>query len=73
MMFMSAPYSISDRIELLHSRALRYKQLAEALYDRRTAAEVSIYADELEAEVSRLEKWVRSHCGLNSSRAALAP
>ena len=70
---MSALYSIAGRIELLRSRALRYKQLAGALYDGRTAAEVSIYADELEAEVSRLEKWVRSRCGLDSSRTALAP
>jgi len=70
---MSAPYAISDRIELLRSRAQRYKQLAEVLYDRRTAAEVAGYADELEAEVNRLEKRERSHSGLDAGRAAFAP
>lgn len=67
---MSAPYSITDRIELLRSRAQRYKQLAEVLYDRRTAAEVSGYADELEAEVNRLEKWERFDRGQDAGRAA---
>jgi len=70
---MSASYSITDRIELLRSRAERYKQLAEVLYDQRTAAEVAGYADELEAEVNRLEKWERSRSGLDAGRAAFAP
>jgi hypothetical protein len=70
---MSASYSVPDRIELLRSRALRYKQLAEALHDRRTAAEVAIYADELEAEVSRLEKWEHIRGGRDLSRTAFAP
>lgn len=70
---MSASYSIPDRIELLRSRAQRYKQLAEALFDHRTAAEVAVYADELAAEVSRLEKWEVSHRGLDADRTALAP
>ena len=69
---MSAPYSVIDRIELLRSRAQRYKQLAEVLYDRRTAAEVSGYADELEAEVNRLENWERSRSVQDAGRAALA-
>jgi hypothetical protein len=69
---MSASYCIADRIELLRSRAQRYKQLAEVLYDRRTAAEVSGYADELEAEVNRLEKRERSGNALDAARIAFA-
>ena len=69
---MSAPYSVTDRIALLRSRAHRYKQLADALYDRRTAAEVSRYADELEAEVSRLETWDHSHRGVDRGRATFS-
>jgi hypothetical protein len=70
---MASSYSIPDRIELLRSRAQRYKQLAEALYDHRTAAEVAVYAKELEAEVGRLEKWEGSHRGQDRDRTALAP
>jgi hypothetical protein len=62
---MSVPFSIPDRIELLRSQTQRYKELAEALYDRRTATEVSMYASELEAEICRLEKWEHSHRGLD--------
>jgi len=69
---MPASYSIPDRIELLRSRAQRYKQLAEALYDHRTAAEVAVYADELQAEVSRLEKWEGTLRGLDADRTASA-
>jgi len=50
----------------------RYKQLAEVLYDRRTAAEVSVYADELEAEIIRLEKWESAHLGVETGGAAFA-
>jgi len=70
---MSAAYTIPDRIEVLRSRAQRYKQLAEVLYDRRTAAEVSVYADELQAEIHRLEKWENSNHGLDMERNAFAP
>ena len=69
---MFVPYTVPDRIELLRSRAQRYKQLAEALYDQRTAAEVSVYADELEAEIVRLEKWKSSHLGVEKGGAAFA-
>jgi cytochrome c553 len=70
---MSASYSIPDRVELLRSRTQRYKQLAEALSDHRTAAEVAAYAKELEAEVGRLEKWEESHRGQDRGRTTLAP
>jgi hypothetical protein len=40
---MSVPYSVADRMQLLRSRAQRYNDLAEALHDRRAAAEVSGY------------------------------
>ncbi len=70
---MSAPYSVADRMELLRSRAHRYKELAEALHDRRSAAEVSGYAGELEAEIIRLEKWERVDGGLDAGRTAFAP
>jgi hypothetical protein len=52
---MSAQQTIEELIGMLRARALRYKVLAEGLYDRQTAAEVSAYADELEAEAERLE------------------
>jgi hypothetical protein len=70
---MSASYSIPDRIELLRSRAHRYKKLAEALSDHRTASEVAAFAGELEAEVGRLEKWEESERGRDRDRAALVP
>jgi hypothetical protein len=53
---MSAQQAIDELVRMLRARALRYKVLAERLYDRRTAAEVSAYADELEAEAERLER-----------------
>ena len=51
---MSAQQTIDELVRMLRARALRYKTLAEGLYDRQTAAEVSAYADELEAEAERL-------------------
>jgi hypothetical protein len=54
-LFMSAQQAIDELVRMLRARALRYKVLAEGLYDRQTAAEVSAYADELEAEAERLE------------------
>ena len=47
---------IAERIRLLRSRAERYKLLAEVHHDRRTAAQVAGLADELQAEVTRLER-----------------
>ncbi len=44
---MSAQQTIDELVRMLRARALRY-------YDRQTAAEVSAYADELEAEAERL-------------------
>ena len=56
---MSAQQAIDDLVRMLRARARRYKVLAEGLYDRQTAAEVSAYAAELEAEAERLEdrRW----------------
>lgn len=51
---MSAQQTIDELARMLRARALRYKILAEGLYDRQTAAEISAYADELEAEAERL-------------------
>ena len=51
---MSAQQTIDELIRTLRARALRYKILAEGLYDRQTAAEVTAYARELEAEAERL-------------------
>ena len=51
---MSAQQTIDELVRMLRARALRYKILAEGLYDRQTAAEVSAYANELEAEAERL-------------------
>jgi len=53
---MSAQHSITELIQTLRSRAERYKLLADGLYDRRTAAEIAAYSDELEAEVLRLQR-----------------
>src|SRR5438309_650957 len=44
--FMSAQQAIDDLVRMLRARARRYKVLAEGLYDRQTAAEVSAYAVE---------------------------
>jgi hypothetical protein len=52
--FTSAQHTIDELVRMMRARASRYKILAEGLYDRRTAAEVSAYADELEAEAERL-------------------
>ncbi|HYK81285.1 MAG TPA: hypothetical protein VEU95_16745 [Micropepsaceae bacterium] len=56
---MSAQQTIDELVRTMRARALRYKLLAEGLYDRQTAAEVSAYADELEAEAERLadSRW----------------
>jgi hypothetical protein len=51
---MSAQQTIDELVRMLRARALRYKTLAEGLYDRQTAAEVTAYARELEAEAERL-------------------
>jgi hypothetical protein len=51
---MSAKQTIDELVRMLRARALRYKILAEGLYDRQTAAEVTAYARELEAEAERL-------------------
>jgi len=52
---MSAQQAIDELIRTLRARARRLRVLAEGLYDRQTAAEVSAYATELEAEATRLE------------------
>jgi hypothetical protein len=57
---MPAMNSITDRIVLIRSRVERYRRLAEALYDRRIAAEVLHFADELEADLRRLERWTHA-------------
>jgi hypothetical protein len=51
---MSAQQTIDELIGMLRARALRYRILAEGLYDRQTAAEVAAHARELEAEAERL-------------------
>jgi hypothetical protein len=60
--------SIAEHIQLLRSRVARYKLLAEALYDRQIAAEVAGFANELEAELQRLERWQNPH----ANRTAMA-
>ena len=52
---MSAQEAMDELIRTLRARARRLKVLADGLYDRQTAAEVSAYAVELEAEAKRLE------------------
>jgi hypothetical protein len=69
---MPAPNSIADRIQLLQARIKRYKVLAAALYDQRIAAEVEGFADELEAELARLERCQRSYGMANTTAAACA-
>lgn len=69
---MPALNSIADRIQLLRSRIKRYKVLAAALYDQRIAAEVEGFADELEAELARLERCERSYSMGSAAAAACA-
>ena len=64
--------SIAENIQLLRSRVERYKLLAEALYDQRIAAEIAGFADELEAELARLERRQHSHRMGNAATTALA-
>lgn len=54
---MLTPNSIAEHIQLLRSRVRRYQLLAEGLYDRRIADEVAGVADEIQAELARLERW----------------
>jgi hypothetical protein len=56
---MSAQQAIDELVRSLRFRAQRYKRLAGALYDRRTAAQVAAFAADLEAEARRLEnqRW----------------
>jgi len=53
---MSVPAPIVDYIQVLRSRAERYKRLAEGLLDRQMAAEVEACANELESEIEKLEQ-----------------
>jgi hypothetical protein len=69
---MTAMNSITDRILLIRSRVERYRRLAEALYDRRIAAEVSRFADELEVDLHRLERWQHGSGTASSASRALA-
>ena len=69
---MSAMSSIADRIQLLRARIKRYKVLAAALYDERIAAEVEGFADELEAELAKLERCQSSYAMGNTGAAACA-
>ena len=57
--FMSAQQMIDKLVRILRAWALRYKVLAGGLDDRQTVAEVSAYADELQAEAERLadSRW----------------
>jgi hypothetical protein len=66
---MSAQQTIDELVRMLRARALRYKILAEGLYDRQTAAEVTAYARELEAEAERLAdpRWPLAAQGLGLS------
>jgi hypothetical protein len=66
---MSAQQTIDELVRTLRARALRYKILAEGLYDRQTAVEVTAYACELEAEAERLAdpRWPLAAQGLGLS------
>jgi hypothetical protein len=70
--FMLAPNSIAERIQLLRSQVRRYQLLAEGLYDRRIADEVAGVADELQAELARLECWQDSFGRKNMAHRAIA-
>jgi hypothetical protein len=64
--------SIADRIQLLRTRIKRYKVLAATLYDARIAAEVEGFADELEAELERLENCEKTYDSGKIGAAACA-
>ena len=46
---------MTEDIRVLRSRVERYKRLADVLFDRRTAAEVAEYAEELESMIAEME------------------
>lgn len=52
---MTVHVPMTEDIRVLRARVERYKQLADVLFDRRTAAEVAEYAEELEAMIAEME------------------
>ena len=46
---------VSENIEVLRARAERYRRLAQDLFDPRTSEEAVSLAQELDAEVARLQ------------------
>ncbi len=46
---------VNENIEILRARAERYRRLAEDLFDPRTSEEAVSLAQELDAEIARLQ------------------
>jgi plasmid stabilization system protein ParE len=46
---------VNQNIEILRARAERYRRLAEDLFDPRTSEEAASLAQELDAEIARLQ------------------
>ena len=46
---------LSNKVEILRARAERYRRLAEDTFDPRTSKEATNLAQELDAEIARLQ------------------
>jgi hypothetical protein len=51
----------NQNIEVLRARAERYRRLAQDLFDPRTSEEAASLAEELDAEIARLQT-PKAHC-----------
>ena len=51
--------TLNENIETLRARAERYRRLAEDLFDPRTSEEAASLAQELDAEIARLQRQPR--------------
>ena len=63
---MTVQHVVNQTIEILRARAERYRRLAENLFDPKTSEEAASLAQELDAEIARLQTQpltgVPAHC-----------
>jgi hypothetical protein len=52
---MTVQHIVNQNIETLRARAERYRRLAEDLFDPKTSEEAASLAQELDAEIARLQ------------------
>jgi hypothetical protein len=52
---MTVQHIVNQNIDILRARAERYRRLAEDLFDPKTSEEAASLAQELDAEIARLQ------------------